>query len=103
MPTMDRQTRCHSSTRKDRGSPKLVSPQLSALYTGIATLHKDKDLHEAFAAALKAIMTSGEYQAILTKWGFEGLKGSIVHCTAHSRELAIVLSCLLLCAPRYHW
>jgi polar amino acid transport system substrate-binding protein len=56
------------------GFAKLVSPQLSALYTGIATLHKDKDMHEAFAAALKAIMTSGEYQAVLTKWGFEGLK-----------------------------
>ena len=52
------------------GFAKLVSPQLSALYTGIATLHKDKDLHEAFAAALKAIMASGEYQASPYEMGF---------------------------------
>lgn len=55
------------------GLVRLASPQLLTLQTGIATLHKDKDLHEAFDAALKELMTNGEYQKILDKWGFQAM------------------------------
>lgn len=55
------------------GLVRLASPQLLTLQTGIATLHKDKDLHEAFDAALKELMANGEYQKILEKWGFQAM------------------------------
>jgi polar amino acid transport system substrate-binding protein len=52
---------------------KLGGSPINDLPTGIATLHKDKDLHEALDAAVKEIMANGEYQAILEKWNFEPL------------------------------
>ncbi len=55
------------------GLLKLASPQLFSLTIGLATLKKDKDLHDAFEAALKEIRDSGEYSAILAKWGFEAM------------------------------
>jgi polar amino acid transport system substrate-binding protein len=55
------------------GSVKLGGSPINDLPTGIATLHKDKDLHEALDAAVKEIMANGEYQAILEKWNFEPL------------------------------
>src|SRR5690606_27199509 len=55
------------------GQIKLASPQVSALPIGIATLHKDKALHEAFAAAVAQVRESGEYQNLLRKWGLESV------------------------------
>jgi polar amino acid transport system substrate-binding protein len=55
------------------GLLKLASPQLFSLTIGLATLKKDKDLHDAFEAALKEIRDSGEYSAVLAKWGFEAM------------------------------
>ena len=55
------------------GLVRLASPQLLTLTVGIATLHRDRDLHDALAAALAEIMNNGEYQRILGKWGFEAM------------------------------
>lgn len=55
------------------GLVKLAGPQIGALPNGIATLHKDKDLHEAINAAFDAIKASGEYEAILKKWSFDAM------------------------------
>jgi polar amino acid transport system substrate-binding protein len=55
------------------GQIRLASPQVSALPVGIATLHKDKDLHEAFASAVANVRQSGKYAELLKKWGLEGV------------------------------
>lgn len=55
------------------GSVKLGGEALISFPTGIATLHRDKDLHEAFEAALKQIRANGEYDKILKEWDFEAL------------------------------
>ena len=55
------------------GLVRLASPQLLTLTVGIATLHRDRDLHDAMAAALEEIRSNGEYQSILGKWGFEAM------------------------------
>lgn len=52
------------------GMLKIASPQIGARPNGVATLHKDRDLHEAIAAAFAAIQANGEYQAINEKWNF---------------------------------
>lgn len=54
-------------------SVKLAGPAVNQLPTGIATLHKDKVLHEAFEAALAEIRANGEYDGILKLWSFEAL------------------------------
>lgn len=59
--------------KQQPGQIKLASPQVSALPIGIATLHKDKALHEAFAAAVAQVRESGEYQNLLRKWGLESV------------------------------
>ncbi len=59
--------------KQNPGQIRLASPQVSALPVGIATLHKDKDLHEAFDAAYKSIRADGSYEGLLKKWGFEKL------------------------------
>ena len=59
--------------KQNPGQIRLASPQVSALPVGIATLHKDKDLHDAFDAAYKAVRANGEYDPLLKKWGFEKL------------------------------
>jgi polar amino acid transport system substrate-binding protein len=55
------------------GLVRLASPPLLALMVGVATLHKDKDLHDSLDAALKELEASGEYKAILGKWGLEAI------------------------------
>lgn len=55
------------------GQVKLASPQTSAFYTGVGTLKKDAALHDAFAAALKAIQANGEYDKIVKSWGFDAM------------------------------
>ena len=55
------------------GLVRIASPQLLTLTVGIATLHKDKDLHNAIKDSLNAMMVSGEYQKILDNWGFEAM------------------------------
>ncbi|QEX15983.1 ABC transporter substrate-binding protein [Hypericibacter terrae] len=52
---------------------KLASPQTSAFYTGVGTLKKDADLHDALAAAFKAIQASGEYDKIVKAWKFDAM------------------------------
>ena len=59
--------------KQEPGKIRIASPQVSALPVGIATLHKDKDLHEAFDAAVKSVRADGEYDALLKKWGFESI------------------------------
>ncbi len=55
------------------GLLKLASPQLFSLTIGLATLKKDKDLHDAFDGGLKELKSSGEYKKILANWGFEAM------------------------------
>ena len=55
------------------GLVRLASPQLLTLTVGMATLHKDKDLHNAIKDSFNAMISSGEYQEILDKWGFEAM------------------------------
>ena len=55
------------------GLVRIASPQLLTLTVGIATLHKDKNLHNAIKSSLKNMMGSGEYQKILDNWGFEAM------------------------------
>jgi polar amino acid transport system substrate-binding protein len=59
--------------KQQPGQIRLASPQVSALPVGIATLHKDKDLHEAFVVAVADVRQSGEYDALLKKWGLESI------------------------------
>ncbi len=55
------------------GLVKLASPQIGALPNGVATLHKDKDLHEAVKAAFEEIKANGTYAKILEKWSFQAM------------------------------
>ncbi|WP_342643872.1 ABC transporter substrate-binding protein [Rhodoligotrophos ferricapiens] len=55
------------------GSVKLGGEPLISFPTGIATLHKDKDLHQAFEAALKQIRANGDYDKVVKAWDFEAL------------------------------
>ena len=55
------------------GLVRIASPQLLTLTVGIATLHKDKNLHNAIKSSLKNMIGSGEYQKILDNWGFEAM------------------------------
>lgn len=55
------------------GSVKLGGAALISFPTGIATLHKNKELHAAFEAALKEIRANGEYDKVLKTWDFEAL------------------------------
>lgn len=59
--------------KQNPGQVKMGSPQLSALYTGIATRKDDQELHQAIDQAFAAIQASGEYAKILEKWGFQPL------------------------------
>ena len=58
---------------KKPGMVKLASPQIGALPNGVATLHKDKDLHEAIAAAFEAMNANGAYETVLAKWSFQDM------------------------------
>lgn len=50
----------------------IVGEPFTAVYQGIAFSKKDTALRDAYAGALKALMTSGEYKAIFAKHGLEG-------------------------------
>lgn len=50
----------------------IVGEPITAVYQGIAFSKKDPALRDAYAGALKAIMASGEYQAIFAKHGLDG-------------------------------
>ena len=55
--------------KKTGGKTEIAGPQISALPFGIATLKDDKALHQAFAQGLAQLRKSGQYLAILKKWG----------------------------------
>lgn len=48
-----------------------VGKPFTAVYQGIGFAKKDKDLQDAYIGALKALMASGEYKAILTKYNLQ--------------------------------
>jgi len=50
----------------------VVGEPFTAVYQGIGFAKKDTELRDAYAAALKALMDSGEYKAIFAKYGLEG-------------------------------
>lgn len=50
----------------------IVGEPFTAVFQGIAFSKKDPALRDAYAAALKALMASGEYKAIFAKHGLEG-------------------------------
>jgi polar amino acid transport system substrate-binding protein len=49
-----------------------IGEPFTAVYQGIGFAKKDTDLRDAYAAALKALMASGEYKTIYAKYGLEG-------------------------------
>lgn len=55
-------------------SVKLGSPTLGARPVGIATAKKDRDLHDAIAAAFKEYQANGAYGALFSKAGLESLQ-----------------------------
>ncbi|MDE1157037.1 MAG: ABC transporter substrate-binding protein [Neorhizobium sp.] len=46
-----------------------VGKPFTAVYQGIGFSKKDTELRDAYIGAMKALMASGEYKAIFTKWG----------------------------------
>jgi polar amino acid transport system substrate-binding protein len=50
----------------------VVGEPFTAVYQGIGFAKKDTELRNAYAAALKAMMASGEYKTIFAKYGLEG-------------------------------
>ena len=50
----------------------VVGEPFTAVYQGIGFSKKDTELRDAYAAALKALMASGEYKAIFAKYSLEG-------------------------------
>ncbi|MDQ0392790.1 polar amino acid transport system substrate-binding protein [Labrys monachus] len=59
--------------KQNPGALKLASPQTSTFYTGIATIKKDADVHEALDAAFKKTQADGSYDAVVKKWSFESM------------------------------
>jgi polar amino acid transport system substrate-binding protein len=59
-------------TTLEKDTYAIVGEPFTAVYQGIAFSKKDPALRDAYAAALKALMASGEYKAIYTKNGLEG-------------------------------
>ena len=55
--------------KKSGGKTELAGPQISALPFGIATLKDNKALHQAFAQGFAQLRKSGQYLAILKRWG----------------------------------
>jgi polar amino acid transport system substrate-binding protein len=56
----------------EKGTYAVVGEPFTAVLQGIAFAKKDVQLRDAYAAALKALMQSGEYKAIFAKHGLEG-------------------------------
>lgn len=50
----------------------VVGEPFTAVYQGIGFAKKDTELRDAYAAALKALMASGEYKKIFAEHGLEG-------------------------------
>jgi polar amino acid transport system substrate-binding protein len=50
----------------------VVGEPFTAVYQGIGFAKKDTELRDTYAAALKALMASGEYKTIFAKHGLEG-------------------------------
>ncbi|MCZ4088625.1 ABC transporter substrate-binding protein [Sinorhizobium psoraleae] len=59
--------------KQNPGSVKLAGPAVNQFPTGIATLPSNRELHEAFEAAIAKIKANGEYDRILKTWSFEDL------------------------------
>jgi polar amino acid transport system substrate-binding protein len=57
--------------KKSGGKTEIAGPQISAFPFGIATRKDAKPLHQAFAQGLAALKKSGQYLAILKRWGVE--------------------------------
>jgi polar amino acid transport system substrate-binding protein len=55
--------------KKSGGKTEIAGPQISAFPFGIATRKDDKALHQAFVQGLAQLKKSGQYLAILKKWG----------------------------------
>jgi polar amino acid transport system substrate-binding protein len=55
--------------KKTGGRTELAGPQISAFPFGIATRKNEKALHAAFVKGLADLRKSGQYAAILKKWG----------------------------------
>jgi polar amino acid transport system substrate-binding protein len=47
----------------------LIGVPFTTVYQGMAFSKKDSELRDAYAGAFKALVASGEYKAILDKWG----------------------------------
>lgn len=60
---------------------ELVGDQVEAAPYGIAVAKSDTQLRDALQAAMDAVIKSGEYEKILTKWGAEdgAVKSSVVN------------------------
>lgn len=59
-------------TNLEKDTYAVIGEPFTAVYQGIAFSKKDTALRDAYAAALKALMASGEYKAIYAKHGLEG-------------------------------
>lgn len=60
---------------------QLVGEQVEAAPYGIAVAKSDTQLRDALQAAMDAVIKSGEYEKILTKWGAEdgAVKASVIN------------------------
>ncbi|MET7487402.1 ABC transporter substrate-binding protein [Streptomyces sp. NPDC005538] len=60
---------------------QLVGDQVEAAPYGIAVAKSDTQLRDALQAAMDAVIKSGEYEKILTKWGAEdgAVKSSVIN------------------------
>jgi polar amino acid transport system substrate-binding protein len=56
----------------EKNAYTVVGEPFTAVYQGIGFAKKDTELRDAYAAALKALMASGEYKTIFAKNGLEG-------------------------------
>lgn len=59
-------------TNLEKNTYAVIGEPFTAVYQGIAFSKKDTALRDAYAAALKALMASGEYKTIYAKHGLEG-------------------------------
>ncbi|WP_162458082.1 ABC transporter substrate-binding protein [Mesorhizobium tianshanense] len=56
----------------EKNTYAVVGEPFTAVYQGIGFAKKDTELRDAYAAALQALIDSGEYKAIFAKHGLEG-------------------------------
>ena len=59
--------------KQNQNQVKLAGAQTSVFPVGIATTKKDVDLHDSFAAALRAIRANGTYNQIVSRWNFQSM------------------------------